>query len=170
MVCRDPVPLNLGKLNDFVPVSWDSITNLSLMWNWWCKICYFGIVWFRKKCDIMEVRVKPNLSLGAVELAEKLYDLHEVRLVFLNSEYTSVQYSTYRASVTCFSAYLRSKIICFLWTALLKNLILLKQHLVWLCSWDKMLHQPFAMIIKNECASNVRMIGENIVVQRPLDK
>lgn len=33
-----------------------------------------------------------------------------------------------------------------------------------------MLHQPFAMIIKNECASNVRMIGENIVVQRPLDK
>lgn len=59
----------------------------------------------------MEVRIKRNL--GAVELADKLYELQKVRLVFLNSEYTSVRYSTYRLSVTCFSAYLENKIICF---------------------------------------------------------
>lgn len=42
----------------------------------------------------MEVRIKPTLSLGAVELTDKLYELHEVRLVFLDSEDTSVHYST----------------------------------------------------------------------------
>lgn len=62
----------------------------------------------------MEVRIKPTLSLGAVELTDKLYELHEVRLVFLDSEDTSVHYSTYRVNIICFSAYLGSKRICFL--------------------------------------------------------
>lgn len=45
---------------------------------------------------------------------DKLYELHEVRLVFLDLEDTSVQYSTYRVNIICFSAYLGSKRICFL--------------------------------------------------------
>jgi len=62
----------------------------------------------------VEVRIKPNLSFGAVELTDKLYESHDVRLVFLDLEDTSVQYSTYRVNIICFSAYLGSKRICFL--------------------------------------------------------
>lgn len=132
--CKSPSPIcsfQWCNCSDFGSHDWGTSQNCI------CQRCYFGVLWFRKKCDLVEVRIKPNLSFGAVELTDKLYESHDVRLVFLDLEDTSVQYSTYRVNIICFSAYLGSKRICFLWTAVLKNLSLLK-HLLWLCSWDKM--------------------------------
>ncbi|OXB74584.1 UNVERIFIED_CONTAM: hypothetical protein H355_002186, partial [Colinus virginianus] len=41
--------------------------------------CYFGVLRSRRKYDLMEVRVKPNLSLGAVQLADKLCELQKLK-------------------------------------------------------------------------------------------